>query len=165
MIRDFFNYECQSSFAGFYQFAAGNSSAEAVRESFSGLSDSIKNALFQCVWRETGTSATFDRQWGESHAFDDMQIFYRALEKFVLRSFQGLTRDEKNVVYGHVCQLAQRETQTKAVDFSDPGWGKDHAFDNVLRLIDAMMLLSLSSREPARSVTEPDNDFPDWELL
>ena len=135
-MRAFFNYTCQSPFAQLYQLAAGGGSPEAVRESFSGLPDNIKNAIYGTVWVEAGRPNTSDPQWGEHHTFDAMPIFYGALKRYVRESFGGLSSDQKNAVYGHVSHLARGEGSDVV---SVPGWGRRHAFDNILRLIDAMM--------------------------
>lgn len=139
-MRAFFNYPCRSPFARFYQLAAGGSSTETLREAFSGLPIFIKNGIFGMVWEEAGRPEG-DSQWGEHHAFDDMQIFKRVLNKCVKETFTWLSTAEKNAVYGHVYHLARSENGADNLDFNVYNWGEIHAFDNILRLIDAMCAL------------------------
>lgn len=134
-MQEFYHYRCKSAFAGFYRLAAATGSPEDVREAFDRLDSSLKNAIYGMVWVEAGCPNTGDPQWGEHHAFDDMQIFYGALKRHVKESFEALSQEEKNAVYYHVYHLAKSEGLD--VD-SVPAWGEIHALDNILRLIDAM---------------------------
>jgi hypothetical protein len=136
MMQEFYHYECASPFAGLYQLAARGGPSAAVQTSFSRLPIAIKNALYGKVWEEAG-GPIGDPQWGEHHTFDDMLRFQRALKKHVTESFERLSPDQKNGVYGHVYHLAQR--QGVPVDPNVHNWGEVHAFDNILRLIDAML--------------------------
>lgn len=138
--REFFSYGCRSPFAQLYQLAARGASAETVRESFAALPNVIKNAIYGKIWLEAGCPDADDPKWGEHHAFDDMQVFYGALRRDVRDRFEALSPGQKNTVYDHVYHLA-RESGTEAVDFDAYNWGELHAKDNILRLIDAMMLL------------------------
>jgi Leucine-rich repeat (LRR) protein len=138
--NEFFNYACQSPLARVYQLAAGAASPEAVREAFLALPDGIKNAIYWTLWMEAGSPAG-DPQWGGTHTFEDMGIFKGALKRYVRERFEQLSDAQKNAVYGHVYHLARRERGAEGVDFSAPNWGEMHAFDNVLRLIDAMIEL------------------------
>lgn len=142
-IRVFFNYECQSSFASFYQLAAKGAPLEAVRELFSELPSDIKNAIFGKVWKEAGCPNTDDPQWGEHHAFDHQGVFYGALRRYVRETFDALSEDQRNEVYRHVYDLARREPGAESINFDFPQWGELHARDHILRLIDALMRLQL----------------------
>jgi Leucine-rich repeat (LRR) protein len=136
MMQDFFNYTCVSQFATFYKLAAGNGPSGAVQASFSMLPAPIKNALYREIRVQAGRSVD-DSEWSELHTFKDMPRFQQALKKHVKESFWHLSLDQQDGVYGHVYRLAQRED---VVDRHVSNWGKVHAFDNILRFIDAMML-------------------------
>lgn len=139
-VNAFFNHTCRSAFAQFYQLAAGAPSQEVLGESFSRLPDRIKNALLGEIFRESYRAAPNDPYW-EVHALDDLHIFNGALKRDVRNRFDRLTPEEKNAVYGQVYLLAQEEGRMEE-DLSDPQWGEHHAFDNILRLIDAMSQLA-----------------------
>jgi Leucine-rich repeat (LRR) protein len=138
-MREFFNYTCISPLAALYQLTAGDRPLDAVQEAFSRLPPTIKESLYGKVWEEAGGPHTDDPNWGEHHTFEDMPRFQRALKKHVTESFARLSPNQKNGVYGHVYHLAQR--QGVDVDPNVHNWGEVHAFDNILRLIDAMGLL------------------------
>jgi Leucine-rich repeat (LRR) protein len=135
-MRDFFNYTCISSLAVLYQLAAGDRPLEDVQTAFSRLPPATKEALFGKVWEEAGSPRTDDPNWGEHHTFDDMPCFQRALKRYVSESFERLGPDQRNGVYGHVYHLAQ--SQRVPIDPNVHNWREVHAFDNILRLIDAM---------------------------
>jgi Leucine-rich repeat (LRR) protein len=138
-IDTFFDYACRSPWAQFYQFAGDNFSREALQEAFLQLPDPLKNALYEKVWEVAGCPETSDpRQWGSTHAFDEMQIFYKALKKHMKDSFEALDDTRKNAVYFHVHKLASSDSVPAGTDFNSPNWGKEHALTHVPRLIDAM---------------------------
>jgi hypothetical protein len=138
IMDEFFNYTCRSPFAAFYKLAAGGSSLEAMERSFSGLPGTIKNAVFRSVCAEAGCPDTNDLQWGEHHAFDDIPRFNGALKRVVRDSFDALSRDQKNALFCHVHGLACNERGAEVIDCNVPNREELHAFDNILRLIDAM---------------------------
>lgn len=110
MMREFFTYQCQSPFAQFYQDVAKGVSPDALRLSFSGLPDTIKNAIYWTVWDEAGRP-TGDFQWGEHHAFDDLRRFYGVLKRYVRDCFKGLPDHQKENVYSAVHALAASKTR------------------------------------------------------
>jgi hypothetical protein len=100
-----------------------------IKEGFEQLKISDKQLIFELVHKESGVQSN-DPIWGEHHVFDDMNIFYRAVRKAVRVKFEKMSLEEKNAVCGEVYRIANPET--------DPQWGQHHAFDNELRLVDAM---------------------------
>jgi Leucine-rich repeat (LRR) protein len=140
IIDEFFNYICMSQFAVLYQLAAGNAPVHALEASFSKLPMTIQDALYKRVLEERESSWKV-LEWDELYLFKDIPHFCSTLKKFVTENFEALSQEQKTVVYGHVFYLAKN--QGVAVDRNDPRWGEDHAFDNVLRLIDAMWCMSM----------------------
>ncbi|MBS0603670.1 MAG: leucine-rich repeat domain-containing protein [Verrucomicrobia bacterium] len=129
---EFSNYKCESTLSHFVQFIAqGNSEFERVQEKFAELPAEDKNLIYEMVYEES-ESESEDPQWGERHAFDDRAVFYHALRSALSTKFDRLSLEEKTRVYEHVDELAGRP------ETDDPKWGEHHAFDNVLRLVDAM---------------------------
>lgn len=146
-LHTFFDYQCFSPFARFYQLAAGSTTTKTVRESFDTLHIIIKNALFMGACIEAGFCAPHDHRWGEIHLFDSMQIFGGALKNFVKETFDRLSTSRKEAVYEYVLQLAQNEDRAMGfmvpavMDSIDPQWKKRkkvYAHENILRLIDAI---------------------------
>lgn len=157
MAHAFFNYECKSAFARFYQLVAGSSSAEAkrgfaVRRAFDRLPESFKNAIFRKTkeymiaegCRDPILFPLDDPQFLKKTIFSSTSFLGEALKGAISNIFNGLTQEQKNAVYGRVYHLARSEMGAENVDFSDPQWGENHAHDNILRLIDAVSELFLS---------------------
>jgi Leucine-rich repeat (LRR) protein len=130
---EFKEYKCLSSFSNLCQLIVlKNDNHEAIKEAFGNLKKNDQNLIFEMVYKVSGVHSKEDPIfWGEHHVFDDMNIFYHAVKQAIVVKFDRLSLKEENAVYGEIYQLAQPKTE-------DPIWGEQHAFDNVLRLIDAM---------------------------
>jgi Leucine-rich repeat (LRR) protein len=129
---EFKEYKCLSSFSNLCQLIVlKNDNHEAIKEAFGNLKKNDQNLIFEMVYKVSGVHSKEDPIWGEHHVFDDMNIFYHAVKKAIAAKFDRLSLKEKNAVYGEIYQLAQPKTE-------DPKWGLHHAFDNILRLVDAM---------------------------
>jgi Leucine-rich repeat (LRR) protein len=128
---EFKEYKCLSSFSNLCQLIVlKNDNHEVIKGAFGNLKKNDQNLIFEMVYKVSGVCSD-DPIWGEHHVFDDMNIFYYAVKKAIAAKFDRLSLKEQNAVYGEIYQLAQPNTE-------DPKWGKRHAFNNVLRLIDAM---------------------------
>jgi Leucine-rich repeat (LRR) protein len=127
---EFKNYKCLSPFSILCQLMVQKSDDhEMIKKAFENLEMSDQNLIFAMVHQRSG--GYFDNpNWKKHQVFDDMNIFYHAVKQAIAVKFDRLSL-EKNAVYEEIHQLAQPETK-------DPKWGEQHAFDNVLRLIDAM---------------------------
>jgi Leucine-rich repeat (LRR) protein len=133
---EFKEYKCLSSFSNFCQLIVlKNGNHEVIEEAFGNLKKNDQNLIFEMVYKLSSVCSD-DPIWGEHHVFDDMHIFYYAVKKAIAVKFDRLSLKEQNAVYGEIYQLAQPKTE-------DPIWGEQHAFDNVLRLIDAMDRIGL----------------------
>jgi Leucine-rich repeat (LRR) protein len=130
----FKEYKCLSSFSNLCQLMAQKSdNHQMIKEAFGNLKKNDQNLIFEMVSKVSGIHSNEDPIfWGEHHVFDNMNIFYHAVKKAIVVKFNRLSLKEKNTVYKEIYQLAQPETE-------DQKWGKHHAFDDDLRLIDAMV--------------------------
>jgi hypothetical protein len=117
VIEQFLNYTCTSPFAKLYQLAAKNAPLEAVQAAFSRLPVGIKIALYREVWNRIDDPAGAPEEWGKHLTFENMPRFQKALKEYVRKTFKPLSNAQRAMVY-------------------DPA-----PFGNVLRLIDAMMVL------------------------
>jgi Leucine-rich repeat (LRR) protein len=128
---EFKEYKCLSSFSNLCQLIVRkNDQHEMIKEVFLNLKRNDQNLIFEMIYKESGVHSD-DPIWGENHVFDNMNIFYRAVKKAIAAKFDRLSLKKQNAVYGEIYHLAQPETL-------DPKWGEHYAFDNVLRLVDAM---------------------------
>jgi Leucine-rich repeat (LRR) protein len=147
-MRTFFSYAPESLLAGLYQLAAGTPltvgcpTPVAVQRAFAQLPETMRNAIFRCVWEEAGRPNTRDPRWGEYHAFDFMLIFCRALKRYVKTTLANLSNAQKNDIYWQVYRLALAEPGAEAVNFNDSNLlGEWQAREHILLLIDLMMRL------------------------
>jgi hypothetical protein len=147
MSSQFFSCVSESPFTRCYQLAADGAPSEVVKSSFSKVPDPIKKEVFEWVWRESGHPNPPDVLWGEQHAFDSMQIFCRALKKYVKESFQGMSLEKQSAVYRNFFSLCGspegyfRDGPHGLVwEQNDPvKWGRANVHRSFLGLIDAMM--------------------------
>ncbi len=125
--KEFNTYVCRSSFAQFYQFVAQEISSDDVMRSLSYLSPYLQ-AVIQLKFQEERNNSSSP----------DFRIVLKNAVRWI---FEMSTDQLKNVIYARVHQLAQESGAVKRWQ-NDPNWGRDHAKDNILRLIDAMSLIS-----------------------
>jgi Leucine-rich repeat (LRR) protein len=145
-IRTFFNYAPESPLAQLYQLSArspltaGTTTPVAVQRAFAQLPQLMRNAIFGCIWEEAGRPNTRDPQWGEHHVFDDMQIFCRALKRYVRATFENLEDSQRHNIYGQVYALALTEPPgtAGAPNFNVPNWSERRVRQHILLLIDLM---------------------------
>ncbi len=131
-ICEFTNYECNSNFSTLVKLNALKAeNIEAIKTSFSLLKREDQCLIFEMIYLESGI-ASEDANWGEHHAFDDMHLFRKALRRAISDKFDRLSQEDKNRVYGEIYLLAGKPGT------DDTQWGENHAFEHVLRLIDAM---------------------------
>ncbi|MBS0603884.1 MAG: leucine-rich repeat domain-containing protein [Verrucomicrobia bacterium] len=131
--EEFKTYKCKSALSNFIQFMAQkNVGLEEIQQRFSELDPQDRNLIYAMVYQVSGSEST-DPQWGEHHVFDSKAVFYRAVREAISAKFEGLSQNEKKMVYEQIYELAGRpETRDPIV------WGKNNAFENLLRLVDAM---------------------------
>ncbi len=123
------HYKCLSNLSQFIQFISQSDDPklELIQAEFSKLETEDKNLIHEIIYQSWGV--TFSRlDWKELNAFR----LYRSVQIAIQKKFESLTQDEKNEVYGRIYDLAGRPVT------ADWQWGEHHAFENVLRLIDAM---------------------------
>ena len=132
--REFNAYVCRSPFAKFYQFVAQGNSF------YDGKVFPLPLYLHAVILAKAHEEPDYSLSYEELVAI--------SLKKAVRWLFETSFDKFKNVTYAHVLQLAQESDAVKREqnpalppeDFTNPNWGRDHARDNILRLIDAMSL-------------------------
>jgi Leucine-rich repeat (LRR) protein len=135
---EFKEYRCLSSFSNLCQLMVQKSdNHQMIKEAFGNLKKNDQNLIFEMICKESGVHSNEDPIfWGEHHVFYDMNIFYHAVKKAIAAKFDRLSSRERNAVYKEIYQLVQPEAKGLK-------WSEQHAFDNVLRLIDAMDRIGL----------------------
>ena len=100
------------------------------------LSLDYRNLIYSLIYNEVQKNdPRVEREWVELHAFDSSRLFCLAMKRFVLEKFDRLSQDEKNAAYDRISAIAQADAVRLALALE---WGKRHAFDHVLWLLDAM---------------------------
>jgi hypothetical protein len=135
-MKIFREYVCRSEFAKLCQVLVTNDDSK-IQEAFKTLKAEDKNLIYQCVYElswilKGGPFNLSYPQWTEQQAFEDMGLFCHAVAHAVWEKFDRLSDDQSNAVFGKVYELAD-SPQT-----SNPTWGEENAFDEVLRFVDAM---------------------------
>lgn len=123
-------YKAKTPLASFYQMIIAQKSEEEIKAQFIALPPDDQKGIFKMVSILSGKAK--DLQWGEMHVFDDMQVFYVAVQKAIFTKLERLAKESKDKVYAQVCKLARQK--------QDIRWGKTHALDNVPLLADALVL-------------------------
>jgi hypothetical protein len=132
-MKIFREYVCKSDFANLCQVLATNDDSK-IQETFKKLKAEDKNLIYQCVYKLSWILKGARRedhqkdQGVEQQAFEDMQLFCHGVAYAVWEKFDRLSYDQSNAVFEKVYELAGRP------ETSNP----NHAFDEVLRLVDAM---------------------------
>ena len=122
---EFREYLCLSQFSRFYKFITLNDQKELIKKEFHLLNPQDQELIFEMVYGKQTLQSE------DNGVFHDINLFSRAVKKSVLVKFDRLTAEQKSVVYKKIHEIANPKT-------TDSRWGEFHAFDNALRLIDAM---------------------------
>lgn len=104
-----------------------------MKSAFYDLKKKDQELVFEMVCQVSGISSP-DLDCVEHYTLDDMHIFHKAMRKAVSTKFDRLSPNDKSKVY-ELCGV------DRPPQITDAKWGKHHAFDHVLRLIDAMSFI------------------------
>ncbi len=131
--KNFMKYPTQSSLGNLFKLIASNAEAADIQNVFKELDAALQQKIVQLAG-VTGTStgpstssATID-----DSLFTDIPRFGRAVRMATMEMFNNFSENQKKKVYGKVYQLAGKP-KTR-----DPKWGEHHAFENMLRFVDAL---------------------------
>ncbi len=126
------NYRCKTPLALLSQSLIKQESKGIIISIFQRLESDEKNAIFKAVYEEAESRDPSDCKWGENHAFDDMLVLKRAVEKTVSKNLERLAQEERNGVYGKIYELAGSPQEVS------PCWGEEHATEYLPLLADAL---------------------------
>lgn len=106
---DQLNYKGQTSLGRFYQMVIKQeTSTEALIHAFNTtLLMNDRHLIYEMVW-EHSNKPSGDPLWGEHHAFDNMDIFFLAVQAAIKTKLSRLTKAQANLVYQKACELANR---------------------------------------------------------
>lgn len=135
------NYHCKSPLASLYALVVSDDCSGDARKAdarilFDQLPSAIQEGILKTVQKEAGAS-----NHGESAALENMQIFGRALQRYVKENLHCLPQETKQVIKQDITQSAQVGTGVAA-------WDRHLACNNLLRCIDVMMSMHLLGQQP-----------------
>jgi len=125
-------YDCKSEFAKLCQFLITKDEKE-IKKAFESLKKEDKKLIYQCIENLPDRTRYNNEDEVEMTALLNIQAFGKAVANAAWQKFDRLSDDNRNAVFEKVCKLAGRQPKT-----SHPEWGKKHARDEILRLVDAM---------------------------
>ena len=133
-------YRSASPLAQLYQSTLQRPLPSDIKTQFKALPREDQGFILKLVCQCSGRPA----DWGEDHAFDDIDIFSRAVRDVIIAKFDELPSVRKAAIYGEVCRLANIET-------ADLQMKELLALANLPRLADAMA---------ERGITRKKRDYP-----
>ena len=132
---------CQSPLAALYQGIYCGADDEALQAEFKMLSPKIQE-LIRNKWMAAPFSSSSSSLQSEGNLFANRALFSKAMNSALTEQYRKLSQGEKNMVHWHLWDLAQPSEPSGEdvfIGLDDAiKWGKEHAADNLLRLIAAM---------------------------
>jgi len=139
-------YTPQSPLATLFHAIIFNKSAETIQQAYAQLSPEMQQRIAELANPDPNSSGSAQSTAASSSAassssgpspsqdslFTDMGLFARSVRKATYALYDSLGLDQKNLVHYHIWDLAGRP------ETDDPQWGEHHAFDDVLRFVDAL---------------------------
>ncbi len=113
----------------------GNLFSNMPRLSFEELDSELQSKIIELANSRVLTPVAASSNWTPStdeNLFSDISRLSRAVKEATMEKFENLSQTQKNRVYGKIWELAGRPKT------HDPKWGEHHAFDNMLRFVDAL---------------------------
>ncbi|MBS0653372.1 MAG: leucine-rich repeat domain-containing protein [Verrucomicrobia bacterium] len=127
------NFPCATPFASLCQAIHLVKDDAALLEHFSKLSDEMKKRIIEKLQPDS-PSPSFSSSSPDNPMLEllsDRALFARAVIEAASEKINGLDPAKRRETYWQVWDLAGRPV-------GDDNWGENHAFDNIIRLIEAM---------------------------
>ncbi len=125
-------YQCLTPFSALYKSMLFNANPRVFFEKAKELSSEDRDLIFEMIDREFSAAGNTYLQCGaDDLTFDTWNVYCRAVRNAVHVKFERLSEGRKENAYEKLYQMAHPQTK-------DPQWATKHAFDHILRLIDAM---------------------------
>ena len=109
---------------------------EAIEHELSQLKKEYSDDIYGCVWRESGSPFTIDIQWGQHHALDDLSLLALSVRSFILNKLSQMQTERQGTIYRNIALLSGYYVE---MDLED--WGREHCYDCLVKLCDAIYLL------------------------
>ncbi len=127
------SYNCQTPLASLCQQIHFGKEEDLLRNTFETLSDEIQQRIRQ-AWAAIPSPSASSSETG-ADLFADRASCVQAIITAIQNNWQSLSEEQRNQVYLQVAILAGKQKE-------DVSWGKAHAEENIIRLIDAMELVT-----------------------
>ncbi len=132
--QKFMDYPTESSLGNLFKLIASNEDPVNILNTFDELDPALKQKIVELVGvapmsaAASSSSATIDESF-----FTDIPRLGDAVRRATFAMFDHLSPDQKNSVYTKIWELAgSPETDSPTI------WGENHAFDEMLRFVDAL---------------------------
>ncbi len=131
--QKFMDYPTQSSFGNLFKLIASNAEAVDIQNVFEELDATLQQKIVQLAGI-AGTSAgpSTSSATIDDSLFTDIPRLGRAAREATMEMFNHLSEKQQKQVYGKIWELAGKP-KTR-----NPKWGEHHAFEEVLRFVDAL---------------------------
>ncbi len=141
----FMDYPSQSSLANLFQLIIRN---EEVANTFDELDEALKERIIALAANESSQGPSQLPPIASSSSdtaplFANLPRFARAVRKATYEKFEALSQEQKSSVYQKIWELAGRPEADPVI------WGENHAYEHVLRFIDAMEEVTKQNTWPA----------------
>ncbi len=122
------SYHCRSALAALCQKIHCGKGDAALRSSFEKLPDEMKERIYQAAPIRSSSSSLPSKK---AALFADKTHFAKALITALQTKWNAFSEDQRCQAYAYVAILARQPE-------ADAEWGKAHAEENIIRLIDAI---------------------------
>lgn len=123
------NHSCQTAFASLCQKIHFGKEGGDLKAAFNQLSPKLQMRLRKAVLSFSSSSSK-----AQADLFADRTAVVKGVIKATRKKWKSLSQQERMQSYWHVWDMAGRPQS------GDPNWGETHAWDNIIRMIDAMEL-------------------------
>ncbi len=141
-------HACRTPFASLCQVIHRGEEEVVLRNAFQRLSDEMQQRI-RGAWAAIPSSSSSSSEVG-ADLFADRTDFVRAVMIAIKDKWQSLSVDQRTQIYAQAAVLAEQPD-------ADADWGKAHAEENIIRLIDAMELTT-DATSPTTDAMEPTTD-------
>ncbi len=134
--KKFIEYPTQSSLGHLFQLIARNEEASTIQNTFEELDEKLQSRIKELANAEVLVPVAASSNWTPStdeNLFADTPRLSRAVKQATYEKFEALSPEQKSSVYLKILELAGRPEAQDPVK-----WGVSHAFDNMLRFVDAL---------------------------
>ncbi len=134
--KEFMEYPTQSSLGNLFKLIARNEDAAAIQNTFEELDAELQNRIKDLANAEVLIPVAASSNWTpntDENFFSNISRLSRAVKKATFEKFWSLSQVMQSLVYNKIRELAGNPKTVNPLK-----WDEDHAFENILRFVDAL---------------------------